>query len=492
MTEGNQADKITRSRRPKRQISKYERVVQEAFIRYFEGGETGDVLGNNKDQISMQEKALSNVQDSKKQLQDLDARITTLTRTMDDMSANIDNLRNSFKDIQAKSGQIKTTYMHLARNKDNADLNPLPSAYISQHQKRCQSIVSIDKKLKEIIEVINLKKNKIESNNKLASESRGQSDISSRRRLLHLVRHSLSSGVEIIKKRTAKLDHAFLQLQQTHRISNESTFDAYKHVDSNGFKSDQYSYAGTEAVVSYNVEGVTDDNKTFDELQGNYDKIEEFEDLLMAHCEMYNGYESYVDRELSRADLDALYRAGGNSNLLGEDAENAILEEQRYGEKQSKYMLSMQSHSLNTSQSLNAPMRNATGGIVNKVVNDQTMMSIVETSSMTSTFRSTSMDNETLKIGSTINGRGSSSMADSSKRKNVSFGFSQNHYLRVYQRIIRKVQMAIWMVRVFPGADFSKSVGLGVIKEESTEDSSFALPGENKKNALERCRVKGR
>ena len=41
--------------------------------------------------------------------------------------------------------------------------------------------------------------------------------------------------------------------------------------------------------MSYNVEGVTDDNKTFDELQGNYDKIEEFEDLLMAHCEMYNG-----------------------------------------------------------------------------------------------------------------------------------------------------------------------------------------------------------
>ena len=80
LTEGNQADKITRSRRPKRQISKYERVVQEAFIRYFEGGETGDVLGNNKDQISMQEKALSNVQDSKKQLQDLDARITTLTQ----------------------------------------------------------------------------------------------------------------------------------------------------------------------------------------------------------------------------------------------------------------------------------------------------------------------------------------------------------------------------------------------------------------------------
>ena len=157
------------------------------------------------------------------------------------MSANIDNLRNSFKDIQAKSGQIKTTYMHLARNKDNADLNPLPSAYISQHQKRCQSIVSIDKKLKEIIEVINLKKNKIESNNKLASESRRQSDISSRRRLLHLVQHSLSSGVEIIKRRTAKLDHAFLQLQQTHRISNESTFDAYKHVDSNGFKCDQYS-----------------------------------------------------------------------------------------------------------------------------------------------------------------------------------------------------------------------------------------------------------
>ena len=211
-------------------------------------------------------------------------------------------------------------------------------------------------------------------------------------------------------------------------------------VDSNGFKSDQYSYADTEAVVSYNVEGVTDDNKTFDELQGNYDKIEEFEDLLMAHCEMYNGYESYVDGELSRADLDALYRAGGNSNLLGEDAENAILEEQRYGEKQSKYMLSMQSHSLNTSQSLNAPMRNATGGIVNKVVNDQTMMSIVETSSMTSTFRSTSMDNETLKIGSTINGRGSSSMADSSKRKNVSFGFFfiKTIISGVFQRINQK------------------------------------------------------
>ena len=84
-------------------------------------------------------------------------------------------------------------------------------------------------------------------------------------------------------------------------------------------------------------------------------------------------------------------------------------------------------------------------------------------------------------------------MADSSKRKNVSFGFSSKPLSQdISEDHSKSSNGNLDGSGVFPGADFGKSVGLGVIKEESTEDSSFALPGENKKNALERCRVKGR
>jgi len=485
----SQRSMLSKPRRPAREISKYERVVQESFIRYFEGGDASNVLNLDDDQIADQELILDNIKEGKKDLNALDLKISTINNTMDKMSTNIIKIRNDLQTIQAKSGQIKTTYLLLAQNKDNVDSNPLPSPILSRHEKLRANIHLIENKIRELVGSVNLKRDALETKRNSANTSKNEEiDIASRRRLLRLVQQNLSHGVKILNTRITNLNEKHLKLKEVEdklygTKNGDGSLDDITRGNVSFSNSKTINYISGEENNPHLIDGDLSYNE-----QANI--METFEDMLVSHCEQLNGYESYINGELNDQDLEPLYRVGSTGNLSRGENQRAMLEEQRYEEKQSEYMMSLQSNPLHNSQTLTTPIRinNNNTSITDSRNNDESMMSIVEPSSMGSTFRpstSTLIGNTSVNLGETADSK-SEGINDSTKKRSVSFGFLSKPSANSNSSMSKNNSSSMKSTNnnqngstMFGGngIDFGKSVGLGVIKEESNEDTSFGALG---------------